>query len=638
MMEFIEAPLSYLLGVPSCNVKLVDPSVFEDVVVVDLDSDFSSTGYFEGRRTESSRAKAPTPLPATTASNISKAVHRMLRAQEEVEEAIGDSRSFPRMEPESLAEREFRLAVAVEVSSLIMGYEDNLVFASESQPVFNVDKFLQTAPALFEQQRGASATVSSSTGQSGRVLSPRSKRFLSQLVNCQHFHQLLETLDLEQSALFHEIMGVLKIDGKRKKSQLSDHFSSPDGNKTIDQLNQYMQKREDRIPTYRVKRNTNESNNAATTDVLLLRDILQPIVIAGESPEANSGGQEPAEGNVKSLSLEYLVELEKNPWRYNKLFNIEMRESDQASPEKVKLREAIGDRRYRSLKAARDRGRSDPDDLSINSDDSGSRASGGGAALDLKGLLSLSDEAPPEFSDSAQQRIADAKDRDALRRCLEKAWAGGNSLSEAFFDKGRNLVTEAEVALRNPSAQHFLLAVLKKRLRAESQAPESDKEDPKPSRRGNQSISSKLEPGAFEVLVRLGCAMLDACMEGKKYEPAYSFLKDTAGLYTTAPESSGYSVVYMTGRIGQHPIFADLGVWEKVKDLHLAAHIDDGEKRKAGAQEGQALDKDDAEYEAAKATLYEMLGYGIPAEELARFVGRVSENNGWFQSERGKTL
>jgi hypothetical protein len=37
MMEFIEAPLSYLLGVPSCNVMLVDPSVFEDVVVFKFD-------------------------------------------------------------------------------------------------------------------------------------------------------------------------------------------------------------------------------------------------------------------------------------------------------------------------------------------------------------------------------------------------------------------------------------------------------------------------------------------------------------------------------------------------------------------------------------------------------------------------
>jgi hypothetical protein len=121
------------------------------------------------------------------------------------------------MEPESLAEREFRLAVALEVSSLIEGYEDNLVYASSSQPVFNVDKFLQTAPALFEQQRGASTTVNPSIGQSGRVLSPRSKRFLSQLANCRHFHQLLETLDLDQSALFHKIMGVLKTDGKQKK-------------------------------------------------------------------------------------------------------------------------------------------------------------------------------------------------------------------------------------------------------------------------------------------------------------------------------------------------------------------------------------------------------------------------------------
>jgi hypothetical protein len=97
------------------------------------------------------------------------------------------------------------------------------------------------------------------------------------------------------------------------------HFSSSEGNKIIDQLNQYMQKREDKIPTYRVTRNASESNSVAPADVLLLRDLLQPIVLAGESLEATAGGQESAEGNVKSLSLEYLAELEKNPWRYNKL-------------------------------------------------------------------------------------------------------------------------------------------------------------------------------------------------------------------------------------------------------------------------------------------------------------------------------
>ena len=632
MMEFIEAPLSYLLGVPSCNVKLVDPSVFEDVVVIDLDRDFSSSGYYEGRRVESSRAKAPTPLPATTASNISKAVYRLLRAEEEVEEAIGNSRFFPRMEPESLAEREFRLSVALEVSGLIKGYEDNLVFASSSQPVFNVDKFLQTAPALFEQQRGATTAAQPSGGQSNRVLSPRSKRFLSQLVNCQHFHQLLETLHSEQAVLFHEMMGVLKADGgKRGKSKLGDHFTGGDSNTTIEQLIKYTQKREDKIPTYRVKRNASEHKDETVDsgDMLLLQGVLQPIVIADQSSESSAGGQDQGKGTVKSLSLEYLVELEKNPWRYSKLFNISLNESDSTSVELVKLKDAIGERRYRAWKAARDRKRFDPDDVSVVSDDSDSKGSASATALDLKGLMLDTDDGPIPSSDSIQQRIVDAKDRDALRRCLEKAWAGGDSNPEMYFDKGRNLITEAEAALRNRSAQHFLLTVLKKRLRVESQGSH-DQEESRASRRNSQT-ASKLEPAAFEVLVRLGCAMLDACMEDKNYDTAYSFLKHTAGLYTNAPDSSDEALLYMTGRIGHHPIFADLGVWEKVKDLHLVAHQDDKEGDKA-------VDKDDAEYEAAKATLYEMLGYGIPAEELARFVSRVSETHGWFQSERGKTL
>eukprot|EP00957_Ditylum_brightwellii_P060545 4597174-Ditylum_brightwellii.AAC.1 len=33
-----------------------------------------------------------------------------------------------------------------------------------------------------------------------------------------------------------------------------------------------------------------------------------------------------------------------------------------------------------------------------------------------------------------------------------------------------------------------------------------------------------------------------------------------------------------------------------------------------------------------------MIGYGVPAEELARFATRVSEDRGWFNSERGQAL
>jgi hypothetical protein len=49
MLEFVEAPLSYLLGIPTSSLEQIDPSALEDVVVVDLDSDFGSSDYFDGR-------------------------------------------------------------------------------------------------------------------------------------------------------------------------------------------------------------------------------------------------------------------------------------------------------------------------------------------------------------------------------------------------------------------------------------------------------------------------------------------------------------------------------------------------------------------------------------------------------------
>jgi hypothetical protein len=49
MLEFVEAPLSYFLGIPTSSMKLIDPNVLDDVVVVDLDSDFGSSDYFDGR-------------------------------------------------------------------------------------------------------------------------------------------------------------------------------------------------------------------------------------------------------------------------------------------------------------------------------------------------------------------------------------------------------------------------------------------------------------------------------------------------------------------------------------------------------------------------------------------------------------
>ena len=41
MNEFIEAPLSYFIGMPTCNLRLVDPEILSDIVVVDLDNSFT---------------------------------------------------------------------------------------------------------------------------------------------------------------------------------------------------------------------------------------------------------------------------------------------------------------------------------------------------------------------------------------------------------------------------------------------------------------------------------------------------------------------------------------------------------------------------------------------------------------------
>jgi hypothetical protein len=49
MLEFLEAPLSFFVGLPTYNVKYCDKNILSEIVVVDLDDILSSTDY-EGRR------------------------------------------------------------------------------------------------------------------------------------------------------------------------------------------------------------------------------------------------------------------------------------------------------------------------------------------------------------------------------------------------------------------------------------------------------------------------------------------------------------------------------------------------------------------------------------------------------------
>merc|ERR1719491_1524703 len=96
----------------------------------------------------------------------------------------------------------------------------------------------------------------------------------------------------------------------------------------------------------------------------------------------------------------------------------------------------------------------------------------------------------------------------------------------------------------------------------------------------------------------------------------------------------------MTSRIGLHPIFADQGVWEAVMTLHLRDRIAVKQSDEFRLNDADSGDKEEeeVEYEAAVATLYEMVGYGIPGEELSRFAMRASQEHGWFCDDRGRQL
>jgi len=288
------------------------------------------------------------------------------------------------------------------------------------------------------------------------------------------------------------------------------------------------------------------------------------IVVDGSSRQKDPGSE-----GVTQVSVEYLVELEKNPWRYQKLFDIKICESIEEfvvpSIEKIKLREAIGDRRYRVWKSSSGYDKFDADEASIFSEDS----RGLTAPLDLKSLLTSCTEpvtsiTSEETGVSASDRPeSNAKDREIILRCLE--WVVSVDRSEAMRNQnGDDLVEEAENVMQNTSAQTFLLSVLSQRTQNNS---EKQRESTPARRRALHSGASKLDARAFEVFVRLAFAMLDSCLELEDYESLYSLLKLCGGLHMTTLDKE-MTTTYLTGRIGLHPIYADLRVWQKVRDMH----------------------------------------------------------------------
>lgn len=109
--------------------------------------------------------------------------------------------------------------------------------------------------------------------------------------------------------------------------------------------------------------------------------------------------------------------------------------------------------------------------------------------------------------------------------------------------------------------------------------------------------------------------MLETCAKEKDYESAYRLIIHTTGFCTVDKQMQ---IAYMTKRLARHKIYSDMQLWDRV----LLIHQHDRQRDKQGDKLVESNESD--EYEAAVSTLYEMLGYGMPADTLARFASRIA--------------
>ena len=194
-------------------------------------------------------------------------------------------------------------------------------------------------------------------------------------------------LRIEECAFFHEVMEMwIKSDENSKSSDVSifESSSSFDHKKAIQRLSQSLQSLEENIPTYDVQViHSDKPNGSCPEDDILQdedyqilsresrfpRNLLRQIDVSptegadqGFASSATASKGSSASGvHHATLSLQYLVELEKNPWRYGEVLDISIpgvSENNQGFAEvseviagtqsvivreKVKLRDAVGE-------------------------------------------------------------------------------------------------------------------------------------------------------------------------------------------------------------------------------------------------------------------------------------------------------
>jgi len=703
-LEIVEAPLSYFIGIPSSSMKWVDPSELTDVVVIDLDRGVSSSNLFDDRPNKNVHKK-PFPLPSSVSTKICKAIFKLLREEEEVEEQFEatsflGTRHLPRLESESPAEREFRIAVALEICSLLRGYDECLFYVTDTQPSFDREKFLQQAPVLFEDRKGSLAAPEQShrsenhNRMSRGAISPRSKRFLSGLLNTQHFHGLLERLESKEASLFHHIMEIFeneRNDESNSKGSISNVKQSSQLDMKKKRLGESLDKIEQEIPTFHINRISYTSDRRVNhiNRMIESSDASEDSLTYNieSEPFFNSFSKELLTKNVERSSEKVMNDslvssevssltsnnIDIQPWRYCCFLDVNIgveehdgsQESDSLSENyitainitpwpKLHLKQALGERKFRAWKLRTDGKNFNTTGL-FNYVDPESAQS-----LDLR-LLSLSvesdtsiDKESGEVDNTRPEDKNDLNERDVVRRCLESSnFEKRDHVDSNGFNGRRNhLISQAEAALRNASAQRFLISVLSQRPRFENlkkrrMATFGDDGLEIRQRQNAQSNFSRLNPDSYNCLLRLCNAMLEACMQEQDYESAYRLLSQTSGFCVMIKANSrdrltsdpGNKVVFMTKQISMHPIFAEFRLWERVMLIHKrnrAKHKNPSRIFYSEAMHAEENVETD-EYEAAVSTLYEMLGYGVPADDLGKFATRIAEER-FFSSEKIRQL
>ncbi len=303
-------------------------------------------------------------------------------------------------------------------------------------------------------------------------------------MNSQHFHALLEKLDSETYSFFHDVMETFQKHEEEGGAVYS--YGSSRQRSILNQLKENLEEFEQQIPTYHVHRHhlvpLREDEDDTTFDFIggyfssFTSHLLQtPSSRRTVKPSTDTG----------KLSLQELVELDKLPWLYRRLFDINLKAPENTGTgvlwKKIHLKEALGERRFKAWKRAQEPSEGDE---RVAVEAGGSKVNKSSSrhlkanrrhvrsAIDLTKLISnaRSDEIAMEEKNMnfvTKLKRGVLADRDVIKRYIERAYEivekgqeDSNGDSSSLFN---DITSEVDIAMKNPSAQRFLISVLSQR-------------------------------------------------------------------------------------------------------------------------------------------------------------------------------